>query len=156
MASAAIIFLIAIWLTIDTPSSSGGPSEPASSSRSDTGKRPPIHSGWSDPHDRSAENKALLSLDAKQLRNKYSSLKGEFAKIEFLAQFENFEPTAMHWLFLEDVGLSEESMDVVEALLNSAAMSDNGTQTRALFKKIQLSHTDPDIREFANDLLEER
>lgn len=62
----------------------------------------------------------------------------------------------MHWRFLEDVGFSEESMAVVEALLISAAMSDNATQTRALFKKIKLTHTDPDIREFANGLLEER
>lgn len=52
--------------------------------------------------------------------------------------------------------MSEESMDVVEVLLISADMSDNDTQTRALFKKIKLNHTDPDIREFANDLLEEK
>jgi len=159
ISSAIIILLAAIWLAIGNSSSSEDKNQESTthSNHRDTGQRTSNHSRPSNSEDdRNAANKELASLNTVQLHKKYRTLEGEFAKIEFLAQFEDTEPTTTQWRFLQEIGLTEESIDVVEALLISTDMSDNDSQARALFRKIKREHSDPDIQEFASDLLEER
>jgi len=101
-------------------------------------------------------NANIHEMTLKQLLARYSSIGSAFGRIDFLSKFEDEEPTPVQWEFLTKVGFSEKSVDVVEALLISADMSDNDVTTKAFFRKYHDEHPDPDIKELAGDLLEER
>jgi hypothetical protein len=144
----SLALMLAFWVPKPSPVVSDSPwDNPAQASR-EIALPPPLPT--------SIERVNVLEASAEELETMYFELTDEFERIQFLALFEEEEPTEDGWNFLETAGFKEKSIEVVEALLISADMSDNDSRAKRLFAQYAKSHPDKDIREFAAELLDER